>query len=243
MRLERLDILRWVAIVMMVIFHIQYSLQNLFGVDITFIPDFFWFYFGKISALLFISIAWISYFLAERKYWDAIYKKYFKYSWILAFFALLISIWTYFFMPSQFIVFWILHFFALSFLILPYITKLKWWTFPLAIIIIIYGVFFIKVVDSQFLFPLGFMYPWFKSADYYPFFPYFWVMLLWYSGALFPMKYNYLEKILKKKSPNSKFESGLIWSGKHALIIYIVHQPIIYIFIATVSMVFLKFTF
>jgi len=42
---------------MMVIFHIQYSLQNLFGVDITFIPDFFWFYFGKISALLFISIA------------------------------------------------------------------------------------------------------------------------------------------------------------------------------------------
>ncbi len=238
MRLERLDILRWLAIVMMVVFHFQYSMQNIFGIEITFIPDFFWFYFGKISALLFISIAWISYFLAENKYGDKIYKKYFLYSLILTVLALIITIWTYYFLPSQFIVFWILHFFALSFLILPYVAKLKLWTLPLALWIILYWVFFIPVIDIRYLFWAWFLYPWFSSADYYPLIPYFWVMLLWYNFALIISKIDFLHLIFKKTNPNSTIESGLIWSGKHALLIYIIHQPMIYILISIALFLF-----
>ena len=78
MRLEKLDVFRAIAIVLMVIFHVNYSLVYIFNIDILNFSKIFWFIEGKISAFLFIFIAGFSFFLAEKKYKNKIIKKYFK---------------------------------------------------------------------------------------------------------------------------------------------------------------------
>ncbi len=210
----------------MVLFHLNYSLVHIFNNNILNISDTFWFYEGWFSALLFIFIWGLSFYLSEKKYWNNIVQKYLKISALLALIAVCISFSTYFFFPEQYIRFWIIHFFALAFLLLIFFRKLKYYNILIWILIIIYGFYYIPVVDSQYFYFLGFIYPWFSSGDFYPLFPYFWVMLLWYSCGLFLEKINKL-KLLKIQNKKSIFQKYLIYIWKKSLLIYIIHQPII----------------
>lgn len=226
MRLQWIDILRWSAIVLMVLFHLNYSLVHIFDSEILNFSESFWFFLGKISALSFIFLAGFSYFLAEQKYGKSVKQRYFRYVCILGFLALCISFFTYFLFPKEFIAFGILHFFALSFLLLPYFTRLWYWLIPLAGVIIIYGIYFLPVVEAAFFFPLGFRNTEFFSADYYPLFPYFGVLLLGYVGAFFSSQYGFL-KYLSLSRKMYFWERGLIYLGKRSLLVYLIHQPII----------------
>lgn len=58
---------RGVAILLMVLFHINYSLVNIFGIEFFNFSELFWYIVGKISAIGFIFIAGISFFLAGEK--------------------------------------------------------------------------------------------------------------------------------------------------------------------------------
>ena len=166
MRLQWIDTLRCSAIVLMVLFHLNYSLVHIFDLEILNFSESFWFFLGKISALSFIFLAGFSCFLAEQKYGKEVQKKYLRYAVILWCFALLISFFTYFLFPEQFIAFGILHFFALSFLLLPYFTRFWYWLISLAGAIILSGAYFLPVVESALFFPLGFRTADFFSADY-----------------------------------------------------------------------------
>jgi len=226
MRLERLDIIRGIAIFLMVIFHLNYSLVNIFNSQILELPANIWFYIWRISALLFIIIAGISFVLAENKYKIKIIKKYIKVSiflWIIAFF---ISLSTLLFFPEQYIRFWIIHFFSLSFLLLLLFRKFKYYNIILWLWIIIYGFYFISIVEVKYLYFLGFVYPWFNSADFYPILPYFWVMLLWYWIWTYLLNNNLLH-ILRWSSISNIFKKFFIYIWKKSLLIYIIHQPII----------------
>lgn len=225
MRYHRLDAIRGIAIILMVIFHLNYSLVYIFENQILNFSEIFWYIVGKFSALLFICIAGISFFFAHEKYEKIIFKKYFKYSLMLGVLAWAISLVSYYVFPQEHIRFWILHFFAVSFLILPIFAKLKYWNILLWISILIYGVYFIPIIESHYWYWLWFLYPWFSSADYYPLFPYFGVLLLGYSFALIFFKWE-LRNILKSDS-NNILLIFLSYSGKKSLFIYMVHQPII----------------
>lgn len=230
MRLEKLDILRWIAIILMVIFHLNYSLVHIFKYDVLNFSDTFWFIIWKIAVLLFIFIAGISFFLAENKYGDKIIKKYLKVSLYLWIIAWIISISTYLFSEKLYIRFWIIHFFALSFLLMLLFRRLRYYNILLWIIIIVYGVYFLPIIENKYLYFLWFMYPWFVSSDYYAIFPYFWVMLLGYSFALYLNKIDKLD-IFKLKSRKNIFYKNLEYLWKKSLIIYLIHQPIIIWFI------------
>ena len=164
----------------MVIFHAYYSAKNIFGVQNYFFSDSVWFYIGKTSALLFISVAWLSFYIAERKYWEKIIQKYWKVIVQLWMISAIISLWTFVFMPEQFIVWGILHFFALSFLLLLMFRKLGYYNF--FIIVLCFGLWYLAEdsVSNSYFFVFGFVSNSFASADYYPLFPYFGVMLLGY---------------------------------------------------------------
>jgi uncharacterized membrane protein len=225
-RLKRLDILRGVAIILMISFHLNYSLVHIFDSEILNFSESFWYITGKIAALSFIGIAWFSYFLAEKKYREKVKYKYLRYALILGLLAGIITLTTYLLFPEQFIAFGILHFFALSFLLLPYMRRFGFWVFFIAGSIILYGTFFIPLVQNPFLFPLGFRTAKFVSADYYPLFPYFGVLLLWYGSALLLEKHALLH-ILHISRNIYPWEIFLIYLGKKSLLLYLIHQPII----------------
>lgn len=230
MRLEKLDILRGLSILLMVIFHLNYSLVNFFGIQIMNFSEIFWLIIWKLSAIWFIIISWISFFLAEKKYWNKILKKYLKVSFVLWILALIISLSTFLLVPEQYIRFWIIHFFAMSFLLMLAFRYLKYYNLLFSVLIIIFWFYFTSVFQSELLYFLWFTYPWFKSADFYPILPYFWFMLIWYVLALFLWDKNKLD-LLKLKSKEIVINTFLTYIWNKSLIIYIVHQPIIIGFI------------
>lgn len=78
------------------------------------------------------------------------------------------------------------------------------------------------LVRARWLFPFGFLYEGFYSADYFPLLPWLFLFLL---GA-------YLGGIIKKHADRpwlqTRVPAFLSWPGRHSLFIYMLHQPILY---------------
>lgn len=77
-------------------------------------------------------------------------------------------------------------------------------------------------VDQLWLYPIGFRYHGFSSADYYPLLPW---GLLFAVGAWLGA---FLEKHRDKKLLSRSFHPALTFAGRHSLLIYIIHQPVMY---------------
>ena len=77
-------------------------------------------------------------------------------------------------------------------------------------------------VSVGWLYPLGFMAPGFRSADYFPLLPWFFLFLMgtvlggWFLD-------NRDNPLLTRPLPRA-----LTWPGRHSLIIYVLHQPVLY---------------
>ena len=78
------------------------------------------------------------------------------------------------------------------------------------------------VVEVGFLFPLGFINQGFHSSDYFPILPWIFLFLFgtWFGGLL---KKSNLPKWVYMSVPK-----GLTWPGRHSLLIYMLHQPVLY---------------
>lgn len=78
-------------------------------------------------------------------------------------------------------------------------------------------------VDTKLLVPLGLRYAGFTSADYYPLLP--WSMIfavgVWFGGKL--ELWRERVPLLQRKMP-----AALTFMGRHSLIIYLAHQPVLY---------------
>lgn len=226
MRYDKLDILRWIAIIMMIIFHINYSLLNIFSISYLNFSDFFWFLFWRFWVFLFITISSVSFLLSEKKHWDKVDKKYLKYALYLWAIALIITLFTYIFIREQLILFGIIHFFSLSFLLIILLRKARYLNLLIGLIIMLIPFIIDMTVSFDYLFFLWFISTNFYSADFYPIIPYFWLFLFTYSIWLYLHEKQILQKILsweKKWFAYNFFK--FMW--KHSLIIYLIHVPII----------------
>lgn len=77
-------------------------------------------------------------------------------------------------------------------------------------------------VSVGWMYPLGFTAPEFYSADYFPLLPWFFLFLI--GTALGGWCLEHREnKILAASLPKA-----LTWPGRHSLIIYVLHQPVLY---------------
>lgn len=77
-------------------------------------------------------------------------------------------------------------------------------------------------VGVKWLYPLGLRYPGFYSADYYPLLPWFPVFLfgIWLGGVI---ERNADAPVLSRRYP-----PALTFAGRHSLVIYLAHQPVLY---------------
>ncbi len=221
-RAHEIDLLRGIAILLMILFHLIFDLNYFFGFRYLSFDSGFWFYVGRIAAILFILLSGISTVLFTQHYTDKqFWPKMFKRTAQVALFALLITLVSWLLIPQQVILFGILHFLTISILLSVPFLWFKKWNIVLGILILSISSWITQMpVTGSWLIPLGFA-PDFYTLDYYPLLPWFGVTLLGVGigHALYQEK-SFSHRILLKNT-------GLEYIGRRSLMIYLIHQPIL----------------
>ncbi len=233
-RFWEVDSLRGLAIVMMVVFHFIFDL-NYFGIYSFDIHSGFLWWFARITASMFIllvgvslSISYARTTLLNRNITERdLFLKYLKRGLKIFSYGLLITAATYIFIGDGFIVFGILHFIGIA-IILEYVfIKRKYINLFLGLVFIAAGIFLMNFRFNFYgLLWLGFTPNNFYTVDYFPLLPWLGVV----SFGIFLGNTLYKKYVRQFKLPD--LSSNLIvkissFLGKHSLLIYLIHQPII----------------
>ncbi len=225
MRYSILDFIRWISVLGMIFFHANYLLEYIFQKDTIPLTDGFWNVLWYLVVTTFIFLAgFVSVLSLQRNSIDEIIQKTLKRIGMLSLLALSVTIVTYLYIPEARISWGILHFLALASLI-GILTVRSWYlAFFLGILVFAFPYFLSLDIGSFFLIPIGFPPRDYFSADYYPLFPWFGYYLvgqgMWYMCKKFQLLI-YLDWNISK---NNFFT----FLGRHALIIYMIHVPILY---------------
>jgi len=212
-RIWEVDFLRGTAIILMVLFHLLYDLNEFYGYKINYQEGYINLI-GKSSALLFISISALSCSLSSSN---------FKRGLKILLLAFAITLITYIYDANTYINFGILHLIGTSILFYKFFKPFNaHLLLIMGTIIIIIGGFFSKTtIPTNFFFPFGLTNSSYTSLDYYPLFPYFGVFL--YGMAFVKIFYPHKKSLL-----NFNLANNLIsYLGQHSLAIYLIHQPIL----------------
>lgn len=204
------DLMKALAIFLMVFFHLNYDL-TLFGfTQVDFFNNPFWFYLPRFIVSLFLISSGASLVFAHKLKFDN--KKYLIRSLKLLLFALIISLSTYLFDRDRWVFMGTLHCLFITGLIGIFFIQRPKLSLILSCVVLI---LVLMGYDTAFLSRnLGT-----KSMDFIP--PYPWMGMVWF--GIFLGHQNLLKYQLKK----SKFLSFCQTLSHHSLKIYLVHQPIL----------------
>ncbi|WP_297820207.1 DUF1624 domain-containing protein [uncultured Paraglaciecola sp.] len=225
-----IDVLRGLAIVFMVIFHFSYDLTVFGWTDFSTAKDIEWKIFRTFIVSSFLLAVGMSSYLAYHKSFNK--KKLTKAVGKLFAVSIFISIGSLFMHPGTWVYFGIIHFITVAlpisvlFVRAPYIALLigtgsivGYWMGILNLYPIWeWGVLYLGIPT--------------QTVDLVSFFPWIGVVLI----GVFVM-YKELFNINVK---SSAFSNKLAFLGQHSLIIYLVHQPILYGLFGLVDMVLLR---
>ncbi len=217
-RIAELDFLKGIALILMILNHIFFDLSQFFSADVSRF-DLFASIVGKLSAVMFMTLCGVSATLGKRNVQNGLR---------LLFLATALSLATAVFDrvsgTEVCIKFGILHFLSFAMMLSCAVKKLPVWaTGILALASYAIGKYFSTVfVDAWFLFPLGLRTRQFSSGDYYPLFPNLCFVFL---GIIIGKTLYKNRKSLFKRQPG--LIKPLCFLGRHTLILYFVHQPII----------------
>ncbi|AET70637.1 putative membrane protein [Desulfosporosinus orientis DSM 765] len=224
-RYGEIDVLRALAIILMVLFHFVYDLREFAAININYESP-LWFVIGKASALIFIFISGLASGLSRSPVRRGL---------IVFLLGMVVSVVTYLALADMYVRFGILHFLGVAMILFPLLNTLS---SPLLLILsglaALLGFLLNKIVlRTSLLIPFGVIYKNFSTVDYYPLFPYISVTIL---GILaYRHYYARRDKRLFKLEVRSK---SIRWLSRHSLAIYLVHQPILLLIILGVR--FLK---
>ena len=236
-RYREIDLVRGIAILMMILFHTVFDLYffRILPLDIY---SGFWRYFAFATASLFLLIVGISLTIsrartASTKSGYQLALKFVYRGAGIFLLGLLVTLCTWLFLKEGFIVFGILHLIGISVMISPLFFRFKKWNIGLGFLVILIGFFFATRTGPIWLLPLGLHPVTFWSVDYEPIFPWFGVVLIGmglgeylYPGGIRSFTLPQIPEIVVRP---------LAFLGRHSLIIYLVHQPIIILIIAAVT--------
>lgn len=217
-----IDLLRVLAIGMMMAYHAAYDLQTFYGWNI----DVFrgpWWWMERACASLFILLSGMSFALSWRK--TPYPKKYLGRGARVLCYGLVVTVVTYSYDPGTYVRFGILHLIGVSMMLLPLFVRLRRWNLALAVIVIALGHFFHdQLVSTSLLIPFGLLPPNFISVDYFPLVPWFGASLI---GLTIGQWYGAYQERLTVFSRDTTFARVLKAISERSLIIYMLHQPVL----------------
>jgi len=235
-RYPEIDMIRGIAILMMIFFHTVFDL-SFFRVTAIDVSAGFWKYFAFSTATLFLLIVGISLTMSHARATPSLSgyqlaRKFLYRGAGIFLLGLLVTAGTWLYLKEGFIVFGILHLIGISVIISPLFFRFKMFNVVLGLFFIVIGYFLATVSGPIWLLPLGIHPDTFWSVDYEPVFPWTGIVLL---GMGFG-EYLYPGGVRKFTLPPipAFFIRPLASLGRYSLIIYLVHQPVILLLLAVV---------
>lgn len=232
MRLWEVDTLRGIAVVLMVFYHFVWDL-NYFGLYQANLLVGPWQTFARSIATIFIFVMGISLTLSytrarQQAGHSALFKKYLRRGGQIFGLGLLITVATYFFIGRGFVIFGILHLLGLSIILAyPFLGHNKWISLLAGLLIIGLGIYLnTLMVSFPWLIWLGVKQAGIYMVDYYPMLPWSGITLL----GVFAGYTLYPQGVRRFALPDLAQVvpvRGLRFLGRHSLLIYLIHQPIL----------------
>lgn len=230
-RFWEIDLIRGIAIVLMVVFHLVYDL-NYFG-NQSFDPRTgVWYYIGRTAAVLFIFLVGLSLSISYARSKDTesgrpLYPKYVKRGmWIFSL-GMLITLATWLSLPRGTVLFGILHFIGVSIIIAYPFLKNRYSNLVYGAVLILAGLYLKGLsFDGPWLLWLGLRPHVFYTLDYFPILPWFGLVLF----GIFAGNHLYSGQRRKFDIPDlsGNFPPHLLCMlGRRSLMIYLIHQPIL----------------
>jgi uncharacterized membrane protein len=214
-RYPEIDILRTLAIIMMMIYHLLFDLATFYEYNIT-VTTGGWRMFARVTATLFLLLVGVSASLATPS-WKKSIRRFLK----IGAAAMLVTAATYVTDPQTYVRFGILHLIATSALVLPLFDRWKKANVALGIAIVLIGTLVNgTIVDTSLLIPAGFLPLNFQSVDWFPLLPWFGVIVIGHG-------LGHVLYALDRSIRPTPILNILGWPGRHALGIYLIHQPIL----------------
>lgn len=243
-RVYLIDEIRAFAIICMVVYHIFFDLVYCFNINIQAFHSKTLYFIVDIFVFIFVFISGSACAFSRNNL---------KRGLICLGIGLIITLVTYLFIKDMFVAFGILHMLGICMILYAIFNKLINKCNPWLLILICIILFFITfnvelgflgfkniayinlpkiLYDIKFLFFLGFTSINFKSSDYFALFPWLFCFI---AGSSFG-------RLLKEEKMPKFFynlhSKPLAFIGRHTLIIYILHQPVIFILLKIIFIIF-----
>ena len=229
-RFPEVDFLRGIAIIMMIIFHFTWDL-TFFGISDASLYSGPWGSFQKMTGGLFIFLVGLSLTLS---YWrTAEYKGVYPWKFLLRGakifgLGLIITLFSYIFMPDSFVFFGILHFIGFAIIIATPFISFTYLNLLLSIASLLLSLYINKItLGFPLLVWLGFNYP-VSTLDLYQVFP--WIFLVFLGMFIGNLVYPKGRRIIKIKMNRmlAEITRPVQFLGRHALTIYFLHIPVMF---------------
>jgi uncharacterized membrane protein len=237
-RYWEIDTARGIAIVMMILFHVLFDL-NFLGIVQWPGSATFWRIFAAATATLFLFIVGLSFTISAAhasRSMDrtAFFLKYLKRGLGIFALGMAVTLVTWLYLGTGYVVFGILHLIGLSIILAPLFYRYTWINLIAGTGIILLGLVAGDISGPAYLLWLGIHPVIFYSVDYTPLIPWFGVVLIGMSAgkSLYPAGKKLLFADVKPPSATR----GLMILGRHSLLIYLIHQPVIILILSLLTM-------
>jgi uncharacterized membrane protein len=228
-RFWEIDVVRTVAIIIMIVFDVLYVL-NYLGIQNTGVPGpyhGFWWWIARVNASVFIFLAGVSLTISEArssKRMSSFMLRGLKiFGW-----GMVITLLTWIIAPNEYVIFGILHFFGIAFILAPFFLRFRFINLVLGAALLAAGIYLLEqkvFVDFPWLLWLGLMPHGFRTIDYFPLLPWFGLFLVgMFGGKILYPQGNRRFNVPEFSNPVT---SALTLPGRHPLVMYIAHWPIL----------------
>ncbi len=228
-RYPEIDLVRGLALVLMIVYHTLFDL-NFFSVLSIDVYTGFWRFFAFATAALFLLVVGVSLTVSRaraERYLDArsLAIKFVLRGAKIICLGLLVTLVTWVYLREGFVVFGILSIIGVSVLCSPLFFRFGKKNAIVGLACIAIGGYFATITGPVWLVPFGIHPDTFWSVDYTPIFPWLGVVLI--GIALGDILYPGGRRAFSLPALPATAIAPFTFLGRHSLVIYLVHQPVI----------------